>query len=82
MTYISLSGITGCVTPSSGETGVNYGIRYNTDKIVSYYKKDTNPNGNNSFVYQPFVVVVFENYTQNFIFDTAANRDTFYNSLP
>jgi len=81
MAYIVLSGITGCVSPASGET-VTYGTKYNEDKIVSYYKRDVGPTSNNNFTAQYFVVVVFENYTQNFVFHDSGNRDTFYDSLP
>ncbi len=83
MAWITLSGITGCVSPASGETAsVAYGTKYNTDKIVSYYKRDVGPTSNNSFTAQYIVVVVFENYTQNFIFHDSGDRDTFYGTLP
>jgi len=83
MAYFPLSGITGCIEPASGGTAPSiYGVMYNTDKIVSYYKKDVDSNGSNNFVQSFYVVVVFENYTQNYQFLTSANRDTFYNSLP
>lgn len=83
MAYFPLSGITGCVEPASGGTAPSmYGVMYNTDKIVSYYKKDIGPCSNNNFTDTYFVIIIFENYTQNYQFLTSANRDTFYTSLP
>jgi hypothetical protein len=76
MAFFSLSGITGCVYPTTGAT--EYAIKYNTDFILSYYKKDIKIN----FIDQYMVVCKFANHTQAFQFLSSSDRDTFYNSLP
>ena len=82
MAYIELNNITGCTSPATGNTEVIFDVKYNTDKIVSYYKRNINKNKNNNWVDQFLVVVVFENYTQNFIFETESDRNNFYDILP
>lgn len=82
MAYIELNNITGCTSPVTGNTEVIFDVKYNTDKIVSYYKRNINKNKNNNWINQFVVVVVFENYTQNFVFETDSDRNNFYNILP
>jgi hypothetical protein len=84
MAYIILNDISGCTSPITGNTNsnMNFDIKYNMDKILSYYKKNINSNIDNNFTIQPIVVIIFNNYTQKFIFDTLENRDLFYESLP
>ncbi|NPV13227.1 MAG: hypothetical protein HPY57_15820 [Ignavibacteria bacterium] len=77
MAYFALSGITGCISPVTGITN-GYDLMYNKDKITIYYKKDVIIDFINTYM----VVVIFENYTQNFSFLTPTDRDAFYNSLP
>lgn len=79
MAYFALSGITGCISPSSGETSTDiYGVMYNDSQIISYYKKDKVLN----FITTYMVVVVFQNYTQQYHFLTSTDRDAFYVTLP
>ena len=82
MAYIALSSITGCTNPPSGGTADYQDMMYNDEKIVAYYKKTIEPSGNNSFtrIYQ--VIVIFENYTQQFNFLGLGDRDAFYGILP
>ena len=83
MAYFALSGITGCVNPASGGTLDYQDVMYNDDKIVSYWKKTLQQTGGNTnFVRYHQVIVVFENYTQQFNFLSATDRDNFYSTLP
>ena len=83
MGYIELSGITGLVTPATGNTDIaGFDVMYNDAKIVSYFKKNIVASGNNAFTAQFIVSVIFETYTQLFIFHDDASRNTFYDSLP
>lgn len=76
MSYIALSGITGCISPVTGITS-GFDTKYNTDKITTFYKKNVNID----FVDNYMVVIVFENYTQIFTFLNESDRNTFYNSI-
>ena len=74
--FFPLSGITGC-TNSTGITTA-YDIKYNSDLISSYYKKDLKEN----FIEIYLVVCIVGTHVQQFIFSSSTDRDTFYNSLP
>lgn len=76
MAFFALSGITGCTFPTTGTT--EYDQKYNSDLILSYYKKDTKI----EFVDFYMVVCKFGNHTQYFQFLDPNDRDNFYNSLP
>jgi len=84
MAFFALSGITGCVSPASGETLSAYGVMYNDEKIITYYKKDIGKSKANDFTYQFIVVIVFDNasHAQNYIFTNEGDRNNFYSTLP
>lgn len=73
MAFFPLSGITGCIFPTTGITS-GYDIQYNYDKITSFFKRDVFIGTN--MVYM--VVCTIENHTQIFEFLDQSDRDTFY----
>jgi len=77
MAFFALSGITGCVYPTTGTTS-GYDIKYNMDKIASYFKRDIVTNFETVYM----VICTIENHTQIFSFLSSSDRDTFYSSLP
>jgi hypothetical protein len=79
MSYIVLSGITGCFSPSSGETLDLFDTKYNKDFIISFSKK----NYFDKILFKEIycVNILFMNYTQLFKFYNVSDRDTFYSSI-
>jgi len=78
MAFFALSGITGCIDPSSASTSE---AMYNEDMIIEYHKKDILVDFNNVYM----VTIIMGNHMQNFQFSGPSGstyRDDFYNSLP
>ena len=71
---ITLSAITGCISPASGSTEETI---FNSFEIISFYKKESIIN----FVDIYFVVIVFAKHIQNFQFLSAVDRDNFYDYI-